>query len=702
MAANILSLGGIFTNAGALEARLGRLKDDQLRHSVTLLCRATENLLDQLQRYPEELKAVQRRLLKYRLYLLVYIKDASKNSLFSLDETGLNRVDAQIPEVRQIELMGLLEKHWDAAIFDQSPSHHFVAPSGFHVQKFLRLTNAITNFDEAEQLSSWILDDISWADAVVVDTWGLSSVPMSALMRLGKPQYLIRSIEAYDQALRQRIRQVIDDVSQNRFLKNVLFINSVCSSGGMQKAIDEVLEENSGLINGKQVFLYAFSDSPLRNEALCVIPEPQRLSAPSSCVLCLENHSKVIDIHQKDYAVRNVNEISEMIKIDDCAELPKLAKAYPDFGSALFLHRDDPNDRQHHAFYVDFLALMKLPQFKEKYIQKLKSKIVESAVAVIPPHPRGDLIEEIVREEGITKVIRHKDLRLDGSLVPSDIQKLRDTNHVLVLDDISLTGSRLQNYHQSLREGHSEFGTFEKIDYLVGFSRPPDLPYWEKIRSGMIGKHKAGVSVESVETVVLPHWNEKLCPWCLEYEQLSRIARLESTPEEWIQKRIDHLASKETGILSSCICLPLDVSEPVAGSESQIAQAGASLREVLFAFASGLQVARTTRKLGSVYPDRVVLHPTNLTTRYTENMFRLAIFRASRQEDWSALGRKELMKMFLDEAGKQHGSFLSLEILVHAMKCFLPLTENEQELKRLISSSCGIHAVAFIKELGLE
>ncbi len=87
--------------------------------------------------------------------------------------------------------------------------------------------------------------------------------------------------------------------------------------------------------------------------------------------------------------------------------------------------------------------------------------------------------------------------------------------------DVSVTGQRLARYQQSLREvefkGH--------IFFLIGVARPESDKSWDRrvkelrFRSGTHTQH----GVICLEKAIMPDWDRRSCPWCLEARSLARL-----------------------------------------------------------------------------------------------------------------------------------------------------------------------------------
>jgi hypothetical protein len=704
MERHILSLEGWISSVAILGARLSNLKPDDFRQVEAILARVRPRVIDELVSSTEALNLIQKRLMGSPLYLATRSGNPLCNDVYVIRNEGLSHVDNrdEINGLRQAELMKILRSNWDKAVFSRD-GYHFVAPSGIHVEKFLRVSNAITSWQSTEITAYWLLDDIQWADAVVVDTWAISSIVLWSYLELPEQdkRKIVRSIEPYDETTRERIREVIGEVSLAGGVSKILFITSVSCSGKLHQSIDDVMSEQMGKIEARHACLYSFSDARKAIDAYCNVGEKQNIHSADDCPLCAEKHLGVLQIDPKDYSLHKTKEKLEHIGKDEYRAVKDLFKRYPEIEDAFSIHRHDPNDNRHHAFYVDFGKLIGIGEFAGHYTEALKAKLIQADVVVMPRHSRADIIEKLVSDHCALPIVRHNSLILDNDLTAEHRSSIYQAKKLLILDDISLSGSRLNQYNRSLREGYATFGEFTNVAYLVGLARPNANEEWESLRDALSKMHPWQATLDAVEKLILPYWDERQCPWCLEAKALRRIAYQSAEPELWLLKRLTQLEGVNSGIKSPCFCIEDGILEPRAGGGSPIVPAGTSSLGVLFAFASALQEGRINHDLGYKHPEWIVLDPKNLTKRYTEALFQAAFIKCSRQEEWSGVGRKLITNRMLKATSERQDQFLVIEVILQFIRGLLTVRGNEAPISELVKKHCGKHSDAVLREIGL-
>ena len=226
---------------------------------------------------------------------------------------------------------------------------------------------------------------------------------------------------------------------------------------------------------------------------------------------------------------------------------------------------------RHHAFDIEVESLLDNSNFRKKFENEL-SNLPEISIVVVPNHSAGNRLGEDACKILAKFQVSGPNLIIHDNLHPDELcrekgQIIRNTNReskILILDDVSITGERLNSYQKSLRE----FKFSGQIFYLVCVARPDDPQAWEDRRRNL--RHRVGDthhSVKCIEYIVLPNWREKNCPWCLEYEWLRKLLNRQTLNSNCKDLAIDrhevlNRAAGDKGLVNQVLWIPPGISRP--------------------------------------------------------------------------------------------------------------------------------------------
>ena len=364
-----------------------------------------------------------------------------------------------------------------------------------------------------------------------------------------------------------------------------------------------------------------------------------------------------IEIDDSVYFPLKYHDIEYPIRI---TEVMKRNKAFFDeyrHPTLARVHRDvmDDGATRHHAVWIDTEVLVEEKAFREKFRQLILSLRPHPELIITPLHktPKrlGELALLILSEVPSEPVhLTHPNLFLQEDPFTSDadiaaaIDGTSEDGAILILDDAFITGSRLSSYQKHLR-----YRTYDgRVHYIVALARPSSLRDWEifckrlSFRPYKEGLKRDDHTVQSVETILLPDWDQYGCPWCRE-TQIYRAANISpAITEPCIQARIELLQrGKSEGLTNDIFFQPTGLRGLQLTKGSIFVTLPASQAAVFAAVAGAIQELRTIpeeKRQASLGPRRfplatVLAYKEYLSDTYTDSILRASILRGAEREE---------------------------------------------------------------------
>jgi hypothetical protein len=440
-----------------------------------------------------------------------------------------------------------------------------------------------------DKLAFWILPHVHHADVFLSDVWGIASVVIRAMHMLDREipfdclaEYPNRPSSSAEQTISQLL-------GKGKRPCRLGFLVSLSITGELIQAVRKAIGKvgMDGVKLDEQT-LYSFSNSICPVEPMCRLEEKLSFySSVESCDLCARG-SKLIPIDPRLNLLRFGKEEQVPLRPEHLRDGREFIEKHRHVDRLLRVHRDDPNDGRHHAFEIDVLTLLQEPLFIERYKQKLSTLNQKPDVVVAPDHEPGQLMAKIAAEQFGIPAIKHNDL--GPTISKREVEPIRHAKHLLIVDDVLNSGSRLTGYNKSLRAG---FPRLESISFLVGVARPQSSSEWVVNINSLTKHHQWSASLDCVEKIYLPRWGPDRCPWCQEYEFLSDIGGLIATPPSWLDERLRRLSERRIGIYASpLLLLSQQATDQVLPSQAVVGSAGLTQMQTLFSLVSGLQSLR--------------------------------------------------------------------------------------------------------------
>lgn len=302
----------------------------------------------------------------------------------------------------------------------------------------------------------------------------------------------------------------------------------------------------------------------------------------------------------------------------------------------LKVHFNDPNEYtpRHHAFYVDVGRLLDSQDVRSELRDLLKSLTPQPDFALLPAHPVSERLSVFLKSD-----LAIGSLMFQGKL--SDLEQhpreaLAASKSLLILDDVFITGSRLDSINRQLRESADKLcPQLTNIHFVTVLATSPSEERYHRRKTGLTAVHKWTSNLVHLYQVPLPDWHSaNQCPWCKEHAILSEIAKAETLLEGPVVERLSQLGDPKRGVETNPYFIPFASSPlPNLGAQSAVLAADSSPMQVLFACASGLQQLRAAtvgpRLAADRYPAPTFLAERVFSNNYTERLIWLALLRGA-------------------------------------------------------------------------
>ena len=559
-------------------------------------------------------------------------------------EYGSDILGRLVEDIREQELTHYAKN--SDALLSARTGFVYRAPSGHYVRQFLRVGNIQRSRAALDAVFFWMLPFLADCRAIVVDTWSIGAIALNAATLLGRyrgdddcrvdflPAYFDGSIESRYDA--ERILQYPRTVEGS-----ILVLFSAVRSGRSFKRLQEVFESIVSPQDFKYLAIYSLAED-VGIDALCRNLRGFESAAREGSVITIDPSSFFpLTAKDKPLMIRQVDSDPNLAFFREYRGSRAVRihrNVYDSFGTKL----------RHHAVDVDVESLLTEPRFRNKLQEKLLG-IPQPSIAIVPPHKAGKVMTEVATEVCVARygapprIVTHADLAGEDEQLKEVFGKTDGSTEVLVLDDVSATGQRLNRFQANLRT----LGFKGHISYVVGVARPDDLQAWdERIQNLRLRAGDHPNDVECVEKLVLPDWDEVECPWCLEYRWLSEIlrrGRLGSRGREMTHRRLEVLeaAADREGLVDEVLWIPPERQRPVISLGSIfLPDTGATEADVVASVAGTIQKMRTDRderyRLHADLPQPRILSPRNFlgpSPRYNDSILGLAMLRSTRPSE---------------------------------------------------------------------
>lgn len=588
-----------------------------------------------------------------------------------LDEIGSR---PQIDEICKCDLMDLMTSEGTNCILEPGGNYHFVTPALLHTDRFIRIGDLVRSKEGLDRLAFWMRRTMNNTDALLVDTWSISSIALRAILLSGRqlpfdclPEHPTYNTEKCDSVINNLVNTI-------NGAGRILILVSISGSGRLIQKIRNILAKYPN-IQTHFISLFGFNSTPPDIHCLARIDNRGITYTEENCNLC-QNQSIPIQIDSSSYHINTWRE--HLVSTAECHfdTARDFINNYRDTANLFWVHRNDQADSRHHAFDIDVNTLLDTPSFIRKHIE-ITNHFKGNVDLIISPLHSTALRACLIASEILKVPFVVHDTLDPESTTNSDREALNKARSLLIVDDTVNSGSRIQRYIQSIREGN--YGSFSEINVHVALARTETGAELKRLSDSIRTKHPWKGCITSTEQINLPRWNSSQCPWCKEFDFFSKLAELYPVPPTWLTKRLSLLGKTSQGLTKNPLFILSTAPEPNLGRGSVICKEGTTPMPVLFAVASALQQHRSDtnleKQLFPGFPLANVLDHTVLKNRFTEGLIRATFLRCLTRSELGVRQSAETWKALASAMIENNQTCLRGELLVSLGRRIFPTIE---------------------------
>lgn len=562
--------------------------------------------------------------------------------------------------IRNREFNDIVER--SRAVLMPVEGSYYDPPSGKPIRSFLRVGNVQYSRQAVDGVAFWLLPHVATARGLLIDTWSISSIAfnLSRVLTLydGRAPIPVEMLSSYQDrsaeaqaALLEALDRLWSDCPQGNEQVPVTCIVSATQTGSLVGVLRDEIETACLPIDMSFVALFKLGKTDAL-PPLCDLSEAPEFAPLTEASI---EAGSAIHIDPQVYFPLVYQDVEFDLRIP-------LTKGFGTFverfGTGIVsAHRDQVSDGlpRHHAIHLDMAALINHPAFIAAFESDIATISPPPAAILTPQHDVARMLGErahaVLAANGHRSVhLQHPTLHLRGEEPLKEAEAhIRDTlatlgvaDSILILDDCFITGDRLTGYQMRLRQ----LNVRARLDYRVAIARPDDLQRWEQCRT-MLGWRDAADkevharnSVEAIEKICLPNWQETSCPWCAEVALYRRMLKINGRLTTQFQQRLDRLNDRDSGLVDELFLVSPGEKPLTLYAGSIFLAAGTPQATVFAAISSALQQMRTVApdtgpRLGPRrYPIATVLTAHEyLHDVFKDSILRAAILRAARSEE---------------------------------------------------------------------
>jgi hypothetical protein len=439
-----------------------------------------------------------------------------------------------------------------AALLPESEYFHYEGPNEAHYRSYFRGGLALSIKDHIDGLAFWVWPQVVSGEIIVVDNptllatgFGISDYVRREIEIDGKFVPLVEARDFYGEqaaTLAARLEAVAGGTS-----RPVVVLSSIVSTGRSLDALREACAE-AGFTDVRDLVIFGDATNSSTPPALHQLPIDLSKHAAAECSYCHDEQLPVVRIRPET----NLVEVSALVRessltLNAAAQVRDFFERYAEYEDVVMVHRDQHDSRRHHVIDFAVEALCDVPVFRTRLYARLREHQGKTAVVLHPQHAGARRIAtEVAQFLGLRR-IEADPLQL-GQLPDTARAVIRSCELLLVADDVSVTGSRLRQYRSQLNATRLiDFAGMPAVGAVFGVLRPASSARRQGIVD-MVDRGPNGPLLVAVEEVLLPDWFTPDCPWCREFEILSRVSIPAGT---LLADRRDHLrqARRSSGLI---------------------------------------------------------------------------------------------------------------------------------------------------------
>jgi len=524
---------------------------------------------------------------------------------FHASSTQINVLSEQgIDVLAQEELAAVFDEARERALLCADKDHHFCLPSDIHTSAFFRVAEIFAKTNLLDRVAYWVCVRIlrrglekSVPRCLVVDNPSMLVLAIRVEQLLGC-EIVIETLPSYaispsaEQASASMLRQL------RLAHTDVVGLIGVCSTGRTHRLLLGSLtpEESDGAERSIALFTTKNVESLV---PLCRISIPEyQHSDKESCSACAQG-SVPVRIDPRSYLVSSSTPLELALPPPKFFAHQKIfLTKFGKIPGALRVHYDNPNDgaARHHAFYVDVGSLLADADFRNEVRLRI-GKVPRPDLVLAPAHAVGEELLKIAHDVHGSTCLSHPSFVVETPPTGDDaalLRALKLAKSILVLDDVSITGSRLLKEITPFLRTNGVAPNVREITYLPILALCDSRSLYEDIHRGLTTFNPNWkATFDSLYHLILPSWHStEACPWCAERSVLTRLAQGDPELAINLQPRLAQLQRTRQGLQREWPFQIGDEAVPDLQGGSQVLPEKSSALQVLFACASAIQQAR--------------------------------------------------------------------------------------------------------------
>ena len=624
--------------------------------------------------------------------------------------------------LRAEELKQLVKQ--SGALYLSDENYVFQLPSHSISNSFLRVGNIQTSRGALDSLLFWLLPHLKGVEGILIDTWSISSIALNISRYIssrklgGKNQIRVEMLDNYLDG-RLQTREELEDILRrvsDGFQRPFMILFSAAMTGKSLEYFASALSVMK-CPTKYQIYLVLFrvGDTPVKVSGT-TIPELCDYSSE------VPDNSLTPEMKKKTRIKIDPTTYFPIFGIEDEVSLKcNLAEKHKKFFNryrnqqAIRIHVDSFVGGQifrHHGIYIDVIEMLKNRYFATKFRKIIRDLTPAPKIILVPPHYAGRELARIASEQlkqilgTPPKIIKRLDLDIpfDGSndakavtelkAIHKQIKLVNKNESLLVLDDVMTTGSRFLGYQKELRKLKFK----GQIHYRAGVCRTASEDDRQSI-ARILKPNNFGCShtLDFVEKIILPNWDDRDCPLCIESRLLDELIKENKIqPNSLLSNRATLLRSQTSQGLVDDVFLQLPSTESLQiTSNSFFVEEGATQAIVLSSVAAAIQELRNNadadnRLDARGFPVRKVFSVTDLST-YTDGILQASLLRCVHEEEFqrnSFEKDNQLFQWALKIFSKKDNDSLSTqpELALAVGLRRIPIDFGESSLKNTITA----------------
>lgn len=479
--------------------------------------------------------------------------------------------------VRQTEMLNFLSN--EDVLFEHAGAALFELPSGQLSDYFVRIGNLQSRAGFFSAIFFWMIEYLRDVRHIMCDTWSVSTsaaVVADYLMIYNGsafesvPRVTWSFSPSYIPSSPVKEKLIFDAVHAAQVSGGkALFLSSFYSSGGLELAIADQLAEYDARDSSILIAIYSVLDTCQYSELmLCSLGaflENKGLrgkkAEPSSGI-------EVLSVSSTSYFPDYRTAAATPFIGRDIKEHSNFWERY--CGKQLFaVHRDGSTNSdmrhghsRHHAYHVNLEAFFADGEFLKSLTSRIKgiasfsNLFLDGSPASLVLHASLGMVAPKLLENA--KIFTVPDWR-EISERPDCLQALNQNGaRSIFLLPAVLSGQTIGDLKRHLRE--TALDTMPNIHVLIGLLRPSDQVVMRNYLE-LGAKYSGTGELSVVESVILPNFGRRECPWCREQDTLDAAlgrSDLDAVSRDIFEARRDRLqGSLVCGLVGNEVFFPV-------------------------------------------------------------------------------------------------------------------------------------------------